>query len=475
MKSIIHLCSSILVFLFTTSCKENLSQEKPVEKNLDKTIENWLSKTGIPSVSMVLFKSGKILKAKAYGYSNLKAKTPASSSTIYNTGSNFKPVTATAIMQLAEKKLIDIDKPINHYLRQPIEYFDESHPITARQLMSHQSGIPTSITINKVWERKPNRTLQEIASSIKPSEIPDKKHIYSNDGYVLLGLLIEEVTGLPYEEYIWKNILSPLGIDTYGFLKPTPEMVENLALPYHIRYNQAYPTHQLHLEQYPAGDIFLKPTDMAKFLMMHLNRGKVSDKRILSKESVHKMHQPNLEVEKNFYYGLGFGIDQINGKKYAYHQGSLPGYLSVFLIDFETKSGVYIASNVSSSPMQDKQINLLLKYLFDYVKNKEVKTNLEVPVDKNKALSLPNDVILGNYVGKYKISGAPVYLKIEQIGKQLFLVNPTKERFRLEYFTSNKFFITTENEDIEFKENNGKIVGLKLFTGGNEIDAKKEY
>ncbi len=474
MKNITHFLFLLTFLLSTTSCKKNTDNEKPIKKNIDKEIENWLSKTGIPSTSIVLFKDGNILKSKAYGYSNLKTKTLANTSTIYNTGSNFKSVTATAIMQLNEKGLIDIDKPINDYLKQSIEYFDKNTPITPRQLMSHQSGIPASIGINKVWERKSSRTLKEIASTIKPIEKPDKKHIYSNDGYTLLGLLIEEVTGLTYEEYIWKNILNPLEIETYGFLEPTPEMIEDLALPYHIRYNQAYPTDQLHLEQYPAGDIFLKPMDMAKFLMMHLNQGKVSNKNILSKESVQKMHQPNLEVEENFYYGLGFGINQIDGKKYTYHQGSLPGYLSVFLIDFETKSGVYITSNVSSSPIQDKQINLLLKYIFEYVKNDDITINLEVPIDKNKVIAVPSEMKLEKYIGKYKIAGAPVHLKIDKIGNQLFLINPAKERFRIEYLNSNKFFITTENEDIEFKENNGNIESLKLLSGGNEINAKKE-
>ncbi len=472
MKNISYFLFLLTFLVSITSCKKNTVNEKPIEKNIDKEIENWLSKTGIPSTSIVLFKNGDILKSKAYGYSNLKTKTPANTSTIYNTGSNFKSVTATAIMQLEEKGLIDIDKPINTYLKEPIKYFDKNTPITARHLMSHQSGIPSSIGINKVWNRKPNRTLREIVTAIKPITKPDKKHIYSNDGYALLGLLIEDVTGVTYEEYIWKNILNPLGIETFGFLRPTPEMIEDLALPYHIRYNQAYPTDQLHLEQYPAGDIFLKPIDMVKFLIMHLNDGEVSGKKILSKESIQKMYQPNLEVEENFYYGLGFGIDQINGKNYLYHQGSCPGYLSVFMMDFESKSGVYIATNVSSSPIQDKQINLLLKYLFEYIKNGEMSGHLEIPIDNNTVT--PSNIPLEKYIGKYKIVGAPVYLTIDKIGNQLFLINPAKERFRIEYLHSNKFFITTENEDLTFKEVDGNIESLILVSGGNEIHAKKE-
>jgi len=474
MRNITYFLFLITFLLSATSCKNNTDNKKPIENSIDKKIENWLTITGIPSTSIVFFMDGKIIKSQAYGYSNLKTETLASTSTIYNTGSNFKSVTATAIMQLQEKGLIDIDKPINNYLKEPIEYFDTSTPITAKHLMSHQSGIPTSVGMKKVWGRKSNRTLENIASTIKPNSKPEKKFQYCNDGYAILGLLIENVTGLTYEEYIWKNILVPLGIETHGFLNPTPEMIENLALPYHIRYNKAYPTNQVHLEQYPAGDIFLKPSDMVKFLMMQLNNGVLSNKRILKKESVQRMHRPHIRIQENAEYGLGFGIDEINGKKYSQHQGSLPGYLSAFMMDFETKSGVYIATNVSATPQQERQIQYFINYLFEHVKNDKLSTDLQIPVDKNTATTIPSNMKLENYVGKYKIVNTPVHLTIDKIGKQLFLINPAKERFRIEYLNPKKFFITTENEDIEFEEIDGSIQGLKLFSGGNEINAKKE-
>jgi len=340
--------------------------------------------------------------------------------------------------------------------------------------MSHQSGIPTSVGINKVWERKTNKTLQGIVSTLKPNSRPEEKYQYCNDGYSILGLLIEDITGMTYEKYIWKNILAPLGIETHGFLNPTPEMIENLALPYHMRYNRAYPTNQVQLDQYPAGDIFLNSKDMVKFLIMQLNNGEFSGKQILSRKSVEKMHQSYIEIDEVSTYGFGFCIDVIGNKKYSWHQGSTTGYLSKFMIDFETKSGIYIATNVSSSPIQDRQIHSLLKYLFNYFESNEEQQNLEIPVSQNTAIKIPNNISLKNYVGKYKIMNAPVHLTIEIIGNHLFLINPAKERFRIEYLSPNKFFITTENEDIEFEEIDGNIQSLKLLSGGIEINAKKE-
>lgn len=474
MKNIAYFFFLLIFLLLITACKKSINKEISIEKNIDSEIKNWLSKTGIPSVSIVLFKNNKILKSKAYGYSNLKNKTVASTSTIYNTGSNFKSVTATAIMQLKEKGLIDINKPINYYLKQPIKYFEENLPITAKHLMSHQSGLPSSIGINKIWERKPKRTLKEIVATLKPIYKPEYKYEYSNDGFLLLGILIEDVTGMSYESYVWENILKPLHIETYGFLKPTPEMVEDIALPYHVRYNKAYPTNQVQLDQYPAGDVFLKPLDMAKFLMMHLNNGNFLNTRILSNESVKKMHESYIEIGDGFSYGFGFGIDEIDGKKYSNHQGSLSGYLSAFMIDFETKSGVYIATNVTATHQQETQAQELLTYLFKYVKIGKLTTNLETTVERKITDVSLKTLNLEKYKGNYKIVGTPVYLTIEKIGDKLFLINPVKERFRMEYLNSNKFFITTENEEVEFVVNNETIERLVLFSGDKKIIAIKE-
>jgi len=474
MKTILSFVISLILLVVVSSCNGVKTNETIPKTGMDQEIETWLEKTGIPSASITFFKNGKIVESKAYGYTNLKTKTLASNSTLYNTGSNFKSVTAAAIMQLHEKGLIDIEKPINDYLKSPIDYFDDSAPITAKHLMSHQSGIPSSVRINKVWQRQTAKTLREVVSGITLNSKPGEKYQYSNDGYSLLGVLIEDITGLSYQDYIWENIFIPLGMETYGFLNPTPEMIEDLALPYHIRYNQAYPTDQVQFDQYPAGDVFLNSNDMVKFLIMQLNKGEYQGKQILSKESIEKMHQPYIKIAEYSTYGLGFSLDEIDHKTYSTHQGSTTGYLSTFMLDFETRSGVYIATNVSSSPLQDRQIQSLLQYLFHYYQNGNDLEPLDILVSEETITQLPNDLDLERFVGKYKIVNAPVNLVIEKIGNRLFLMNPVGERFRIEYLSTNRFFLTTENEDIEFEALDGNIESLTLFSGGNEIKALRE-
>lgn len=469
------LISNLLLVLLLVSCTriQKSNEEKNQGASLSNYINKWLEQTGIPSASYVIVKNGKIQEAEAFGYANLKKRIPVDTSSIYSTGSNFKSVTSTAIMQLQDKGLIDIDSSVNKYFKTPIPNIDPNNPVTARLLMSHTSGIPSSITIYKLWERKLELNLRDIKKNIIFTAKPGEKFQYANDGYVLLAILIEDITGESYQEYIWKNVLKPLDIQTVGFFVPTPEMVENLALPYHIRYNKAYPTNQIHIAQYPAGDIFLKPSDMAKFLLMQLNMGIYDGETILSKESVLEMHKPEIEVEKDFYYGFGFGIEEINGKRYSSHQGSLPGYLAAFRISFDKQTAVYVSTNVSATSLQEKQIQMLLDFLMDYANGNELKEK-EIPVSEKYIVENSENIDTKKYVGKYKIENAPVYLIIEKNGNLLYLINPSNERFRIDYRDNNNFFLVTENEDITFEEQNGQINALILHSGGEDIKANKE-
>ena len=136
---------------------------------LTKEIKEMIEETGIPSISIALIKDENIVWAEAFGYANLKTKTPATTSTTYSTGSTVKPFMSMAIMQLVEKGLIDLDKPVNNYLKKPIPSFSEnSKPITLRHLLSHQSGIPSSAVFVPVWGKDHRETLEEIASKVKP-------------------------------------------------------------------------------------------------------------------------------------------------------------------------------------------------------------------------------------------------------------------------------------------------------------------
>lgn len=476
MKSEKYLSFILLTFILT-ACNSSTSKNKLTSNDQSQIVEeisSFLDKTGIPSVSYVIINNGKIKEANAIGFSNMAKQIPVDINTYFNTGSNFKSVTSTAIMQLHEKGLLDIDAPINKYLKTPIKNINPENPITARHLLSHQAGIQTSVILEKVWAFDKTPTFDEVIDQLFLFDEPGRHYQYANDGFVIAGKLIEDLTDITYHEYIWENILKPLEIDTRGFIVPSPEMVENLALPYHMRYNKAYPTHQLKLPQYPCGSVYLTPMAMAKFLLMHLNNGVFGNNTLLQASSVGEMHKSSTIISNNFHYGLGFGRERIGDKMYSFHQGSLPGYLSAFRMDFDSKSAVYIATNVSAAGLQEQQMQVLLNYLMDYCLGQPLES-MQIPVEP-KSIFVENgrEMDLTAYEGKYIIEGSSVFFTIQAIGNSLFLFNPAGDLFKLEKLETNHFFLTTENEDVIFMEQEHQITKLEFISGDNKIMADKE-
>src|SRR5690606_10849480 len=156
------------------SAQENQNTNEFIEKTLSNEIEKLREETGIPSISIAVIKNGNLAWAKSFGYSNVRHQTRSIISTIYSTASTAKPFLSVSILQLVEKGILDLDKPVNDYLSDPIPSFSEnSKPITLRHLLSHQSGIPASADFVPLWGNDHRKTLKEIVSKIKPIREPE--------------------------------------------------------------------------------------------------------------------------------------------------------------------------------------------------------------------------------------------------------------------------------------------------------------
>lgn len=342
---------TLWIFMISTLllCYKVTAQEQP-KFHLDNTkqvlaeeIERIIKQTGIPSISLSLIKKDSIVWSRAFGVTNVKKKVPATPSTIYSTGSNFKFVTAAAIMQLAESGKLDLDDPVNRYLRESTidDLAREGAPVTFRHLLSHHAGLKASIELIPLWDRKLPKTLEEVAADVTAEELPGVNYQYCNPCYALLGLAIEKISGQSYQNYIVENILEPLQIKSKGPVIPTPQMVEELALPYFIENNQPVPEYQTRFDVYPAGDIYLTSHEMAKFLVAQLNGGSYNGRRILKESSIKKMQEPQFGST----YGLGTKVIKNGNKKFLQHEGAVPGFSTFYKVDVISGTGVYLASN----------------------------------------------------------------------------------------------------------------------------------
>ena len=470
----------ILFFLFGLLLTPNnvISQNKKLKDQFDlvttkkilkKEIIKILKDTGIPSISLSIFIEDSIVWSEAFGYTNVKKQVLATSSAIYNTGSNFKFVTATAIMQLAEAGKLNIDDPVNNYLGEFAinDLSSNGTPVTFRHLLSHHSGLKGSQFENiSLWDRKGSKPLQKIASELTSEESPGKNFKYSNSSYALLGLLIEKVSGKSYQDYIVEHILKPLQIESEGPVLPTPRMIEELALPYKLENNTSIPEYQSRLDIFPAGDIYLSPTEMAHFYIAQLNEGFYQGISILNPISINEMHKPQFGNN----YGFGIGIINSNGTKYLQHAGEVPGFSTFFVANKNSKKGIYIAANAGQSYKVLGEIaNLTLKLL------KGDKKTKVLPSLAKKEFNQINltEKELRKYIGKYKIA-PEFFINITLQNNRLYGQATGQNKFELFTYEEDRFFLKAVYAQIQFNTENNKITGLTFFQNGKTKGKKIE-
>jgi len=469
--------NKILLFSLLLITSKSISQVNQSENNLNleqskkilkKEINKILKETGIPSISLSLVKGDTVIWSEAFGYANVKKKVPATSHTIYSTGSNFKFVTATAIMQLAEARKLNIDDPINNYLGESTidDLSSNGTPVTFRHLLSHHSGLKGPIEIIPVWERKLPKTLEKIASEINAEEPPGINFKYCNHCYALAGLAIEKISGKSFQEYILKNILEPLQIKSKGPVIPTPSMVEELALPYSLENNQSVPEYQSRFDVFPAGDIYLTGREMANFIIAQLNGGSFKGQSILNKSSTFEMQKQQFESN----YGLGIGVIKIDNKKFLQHTGGVPGFSTFFKADTALKTGVYIASNANGVQRILSEVgNLSLKLI-----NGETEID---PLDsfakkEFKEIQLTEEV-LKEYTGKYQLT-PNFFITIIQEGTSLYAEATGQGKYKLFSYEENKFFLKVVYAQIKFNIKDRKVIGLTLYQNGEKYGKKIE-
>jgi len=170
------------------------------KKVLTGVIEKTLAENGVPSMSIALVRGDSIVWKAAFGYANLRTRTPATTETLYSTGSSFKSVTATALMQLAEQGKLKLDDPINRYLGESQVHDMPDKPVTFTHILSHWSGLNGGAETQPIWGRKLPATLDELTSRLKSVRPPETKWEYNNFAYGTAGLLVQRISGVEYEK-----------------------------------------------------------------------------------------------------------------------------------------------------------------------------------------------------------------------------------------------------------------------------------
>jgi CubicO group peptidase (beta-lactamase class C family) len=430
-------------------------------------IEKTLAENGVPSMSIALVRGDSIVWKAAFGYTNMRSRSPATTETLYSTGSSFKSVTATAVMQLVEQHKILLDDPINRYLGESQVHDQSDKPVTFTHILSHWSGLKNGAETQPIWGRKLPKTLEAMTSGLSSVRAPETKWEYNNFAYGTAGLLVQKISGVEYEKYMVEHVLKPLGVTTPHPVYPSPEMVERMALPYKAggSLGKPAPEVQVHFDVYPAGDIYLTAEDMARYLAAQLNGGVFNGNRILSEESVREMHTPRFGGD----YGFGFWMvhDSASGHTLIHHGGAIGGQRAFLIGDLDARVGVYYMTNSdylpdATPPAQSEIVYAALKLL---------RGEAYVPRPQPKGIAV-DETVLNSYIGTYELGQGS--FAVSRVGHALaFQQNGQPAVNELLAQTPARFLLRGSNIAITFEGDSGKIDRILLEIGSQRLTATR--
>jgi len=289
--------------------------------SIDAYIHSEMQRQHIPGLSLLVARDGKIIRAQGYGLSNVELQVPVKPETVFQSGSVGKQFTATAMMMLVEEGKVHLDDPISNYFKDAPAAWGQ---VTIRELLSHTAGFtdyPEKFDFRRDYTEA---DLLKIVEGIPLAFPPGTNYSYANLGYLTLGVLIHQVTGQFYGDFLQERIFRPLGMSTTRIISEA-DIIPNRAAGYRLvkgeLKNQEWVSPTLNTTA--DGALYFSILDLAKWDAA-LYTGKV-----LPRSSLEQMWTPAklLNGQPNpGDYGFGWRVAQKNGHRLIDHGGAWQGF-----------------------------------------------------------------------------------------------------------------------------------------------------
>lgn len=312
---------------------------------VDDYINEQMRKRHIPGLSLAVVKDGKVVKAKGYGFANLEYKVRATADTVYNLGSLGKQFTATGIMMLVQRGKVNLDEKVSHYLPGlPAAWAD----VRVRNLLNHTAGIPDYMSApGLVWTQDySDEQLIDLAANRPPHFAPGQSWRYVNTNYLLLGRIIQTISGQSWTEFLTQEVFLPLGMTSTR--RASLDIILHRAAPYdwdeknRAWRNTGYLSPSLFING--SGGLLSSVLDLAQW------DAALYGERILTQASLKQMWTPTrLGDGTTRNYGFGWDIEEQQGHRRIGHSGGVPGF-EVHIARFvDDKLTVIILTNLMRS------------------------------------------------------------------------------------------------------------------------------
>lgn len=337
----------ILVILANVVLVSGMQETADLLNKLDSRMPELLNQYSVPGVQIAVIDGDKVW-TKEYGYADKSGKKKVTADTIFQIGSVSKSVAAWGVMKLVDEGKIELDAPIERYIRRwhiPESQYG-SEGVTVRRLLSHTAGL----SLQGYAGVKPGEKLATLEESLSGKTggagdvrivyEPGSKFQYSGGGYTVLQLLIEEVSGMPFEKYMEREVLKPLGMNDSAF-EWKRELMPRTAKAYGVL-GQTLPNY-LFTEKAAAG-LYTTAKDLAKFAMAGMNMpgGEQAGRGVLKQETIALMQQS----VQNADWGLGYELYKLpDGRLAVGHGGTNRGWRAQFFIIPDSQKCAVILTN----------------------------------------------------------------------------------------------------------------------------------
>ena len=314
-----------------------------VEAWLDGYMPYALHSGDIAGATVAVVQDGQVLTARGYGYADVAKRTPVDPArTLFRPGSVSKLITWTAVMQLVDQGKLDLDADVNRYLDFRIPPRN-GKPVTVRNIMTHTGGFEEVGKDLINYEQRPPMALGAYLKRYVPERIfaPGTTPAYSNWATSLGGYIVERVSGLSFDDYVEQRIFTPLGMTSSTFRQPLPAGFKPRMAQGYAQASENPAAFEIVVPA-PAGAMTSTATDMAKFMLAHLQGGK----GILSPAAWKTMHDSPLTIIPPLNrMELGFFETNVNGRQVNAHLGDTQGFHTSLHLFMNEGVGLFVSFN----------------------------------------------------------------------------------------------------------------------------------
>jgi CubicO group peptidase (beta-lactamase class C family) len=472
--SIVYVCASLVIFSAPLYAQTRLSKNQRIEAVQDRltryasikgaadqqfTLASRMSQLHVPGVSIATIRSGRIDWARGYGVLSLDGP-PVTPHTLFCAASISKPITAMGVLKLVEEGKIDLDADVNQYLKRwkiLENQFTAQKKVTVRELLSHTSGIGTHL--DDLYDpAQPVPTIVQMLNGGKPAKtapvrveaVPGTKFAYSNGGYLVLNMLVEDVSGEPFAKFIEQNVLKPIGMNDSTFDTPlSPEWANRAATAYAENGITATPPAKFYEPNLAAGGLWATPTDLAKFLIELQREYAGTSHRVLN-QAMAKLMMTSVSGPPAMRFGLGIVVGGSPQNSFVRFEGSALFQDDMVAYLGGSRDGIVVMTSGGDGGQLMGDVIRSAATVYDLPDFRSIEHTV---VDVSPQ-------VLGSYVGTYS------FVKVSMQGDHLMAEIPVGSRpQRLYPESETRFFVLDGPQELSFdRDKQGDVTDVVFST-----------